>query len=135
MTKSRNALNALWQKVHNTYELEIVPLIYLPDHILNAAATAVDETLVIDATRKDQLSKKVSHLLKLNSCQPDKEQKARVLQFFRSQFTIMPSVAALFSRKEQFYTKKQSELTEFINALSFDPAHLLIEGGAGSGKI
>jgi hypothetical protein len=35
----------------------------LPDHILDAVATAVDKNLVIDATRKDVLSKKVSHLL------------------------------------------------------------------------
>lgn len=134
LARSRNGLKAIWKKAFKSYKLELTPLIYLPDHIVDESVTAVDKTLIIDEKRKNDLANIVSRLLKLNSRKPDEEHKSRVLQFFRSQFTIMPSVAALFSHKEHFYTKKQSELTGFIKALSFNPAHLLIEGGAGSGK-
>lgn len=134
LAKSRNSLIAIWNSAFKQHSLELIPLIYLPDYIVKESPTPVDKGLIIDEKRKHELPKIVSHLLQLNTCQPDKEHKDRVVQFFRNQFMVMPSVGAIFSHQIHFYTKKQNELTRFIKAMSFSPPYLLIEGGAGSGK-
>ncbi len=134
LTRSRNKLVELWKKTDNPYELKLAPLIYLPDHVIDQANIAIDNGLIIDESKKEQLADTVSRLLKLNSEKPNDQHKADVLQFFRRHLNIMPSVKALFSRQRQFFAKKQNELTGFIQTLSFSPKHLVIEGGAGSGK-
>jgi hypothetical protein len=113
-------------------DLQLDYLIYCPDHrIANLNAAALDVSRIVDAESRGRLAERVGSLLEPG--QPCAH-AARVHQFFRQTFDLVPDIHAHVSSQERAFTRLSTELVHLLEGLEMKPLRLRVDGTAGAGK-
>jgi hypothetical protein len=112
--------------------LSIDYLLYCPDYtVRNPNLAGMDAARIVDATRRDQLSRVIRDILPAGEEGP---QRAKVLRFFEGLLQLQPDTSALVGQAEQMVTRLAGGLAAWARQLEFSPFRLRVIGTAGSGK-
>jgi len=114
--------------------LEVEYLIYCPDHrVRKLEAPALDRERVIDASQRECLAARIQAILPAGRG-PSDGHAARVEQFFRQSFEVVPDLHAHLSAQEREYTRLSGGLVEVLDHIEMEPLRLRVLATAGSGK-
>lgn len=111
----------------------ITTLIYLPDHrVENVASLQLERTQLVDAPRAKQLPAILQELLERDG--PDPQKFRRVMEFLEGQLSLSMDIGAALENQDKVYRTQGNRLAHFVEALSFSPWRLAVQGAAGTGK-
>lgn len=113
-------------------ELSIDYLLYCPDYrVEDFAMAGIDESRIVDASKRDRLLKTITTILPLTQITP--EYKA-VSRFFSDTLNLKPDPSALIGQAQQLVTRLSGGLATWARQIEFTPYRLRVVGTAGSGK-
>lgn len=124
-----------WETAYGRHEPKpyVTTLMYLPDHrVENIASLQLERMQLVDATRAKQLPQILQDLLDHHG--PDPHKAARVMQFLEGQLALAVDIGAALENQDKVYRTHANRLAQFVQALSFSPWRLHVQGAAGSGK-
>jgi len=116
----------------NGATLSIDYLLYCPDYrVENFAMAGIEESRVIDVSRRDHLLKAITGLLPVTPVTPDYKAVSR---FFSDTLNLKPDPSALIGQARELVTRLSGGLASWARQLEFTPYRLRVVGTAGSGK-
>ena len=132
---SFTAMLQQWEQAYGKHEQKpyMSTLMYLPDHhVQNIASLQLEKGQVLDAGRARELPAELERLLGLHPPNPEKHR--RVMEFLEGQLLLAFDIGAALDNQEKVYRTFGNRLAHFVDALTFSPWRLHVQGAAGSGK-
>ena len=132
MGRTVDGLRGKLMRSLNGQQATIEHLLYCPDYVVKNPLTAgLSPERIVDANRRDQLTRLIQTILPPGEDRPIAE---RVHRFLRDIIHLETDVSALIGQAQALITRVSGGLSHWARQLDMDPFRLRVIGTAGSGK-